>query len=169
MSAQEIYEFIKDSHITNVTLTGGEPLIQDGIYDLLNILSEEEIHVEIETNGSVFIDDYRQGLKKSPSFTMDYKLPISHMEHNMNIDNFNYLTLKDTLKFVVGTYKDLEKMTYLVEKYELVSKTNVYVSPVFNEISYEEIVEYMKDKKLNGITFQIQLHKIIWDPQKRKV
>ena len=51
----------------------------------------------------------------------------------------------------------------------LSNRTNVYISPVFGQIDLEDIVDFMKDNKMNGVNLQIQLHKIIWDPNKRGV
>jgi 7-carboxy-7-deazaguanine synthase len=169
MSAEDIYEYIKSTEVRNVTLTGGEPLLQEGIIELLELLSKDKaLHVEIETNGSVLLDKLVK-LENSPSFTMDYKLPSSNMEDKMLLDNFNYLTVKDTVKFVSGALEDLEKAKYIIDKYNLVDKVSVYISPVFGKIELNHIVEFMKDKKMNGINLQVQLHKVIWEPSKRGV
>jgi 7-carboxy-7-deazaguanine synthase len=170
MTGEEIYTYIKSTKVNNVTLTGGEPLLQENIGQLLKLLSEDEsLNVEIETNGSVFLGAFACDYKKPPSYTMDYKLPISNMEIHMIHDNFNYLTKKDTIKFVVGTFDDLLKAEILMKSFELIKRTNVYISPVYGELSYDSIVEFMKDKGLNDVTFQLQLHKIIWSPEKRGV
>lgn len=169
MSSHDIYDYIKSTNVTNVTLTGGEPLLQDGIIHLLELLAKDTtLHVEIETNGSVSLEPFI-ALENSPSFTMDYKLPSSHMEENMLLSNFNDLAKKDTLKFVAGSLLDLEKAYELIIKYNLTDKTNVYISPVFGNIELEKIVDFMINKKINGVQLQLQLHKIIWDPNKRGV
>lgn len=169
MTSIDIYEYIKSTEIRNVTLTGGEPLLQDGIIELLELLSKDKgIHVEIETNGSVLLNKFLN-IENPPSFTMDYKLPSSNMENNMVLENFNYLAKKDTVKFVSGSIKDLEKAKYIIDKYKLVDKTSVYISPVFGKIEMEQIVEFMKDNKMNGVNLQMQLHKVIWDPNKKGV
>lgn len=169
MTTEEIYEYIKSTEIRNITLTGGEPLLQSGINELLERLSEDrDIHVEIETNGSISLKEFSK-IENSPSFTMDYKLPSSNMESNMDLSNFEYLTKKDTVKFVSGTQEDLQKVKYIVDKFNLIDKTNVYISPVYTKISLDSIVEFMKDNKMNGVNLQMQLHKVIWDPNMRGV
>lgn len=169
MTSKDIYEYINSTGVRNVTLTGGEPLLQVGIIELLEMLAKDtELHVEIETNGSILIDKF-SNLENPPSFTMDYKLTSSNMEGKMELDNFKYLTKKDTVKFVSGTIEDLQKTKHIIDKYNLVDKTNLYISPVFGKISMDNIVEFMKDKKMNGVNLQIQLHKIIWDPNERGV
>lgn len=62
-----------------------------------------------------------------------------------------------------------EKALEILEKYRLVGKTAVYFSPVFGRIQPVEIVDFLMEKKLNDVKLQIQLHKVIWDPQKRGV
>lgn len=169
MTSEDIYEYIKSTGVRNATLTGGEPLLKEGIIELLEMLSKDkELHVEIETNGSVLLDKF-SNIENPPSFTMDYKLPSSNMENEMELDNFKYLTKKDTIKFVSGTMEDLEKAKLIIDKYNLINKTNLYISPVFGKIHMDSIVEFMKDNKMNGINLQIQLHKVIWDPNERGV
>lgn len=169
MTKEEIYEYIKSTKINNITLTGGEPLIQDGMYELLEYLSEDEnLSIEIETNGSVSIKEFCKIQNNRPKFTMDYKLSFSGMQEFMCLDNFNFLTKNDTVKLVVSK-DDLEKAKVIIDKYDLIRKTNVYLSPVFGEIEMVDIVEFMRSNNMNGVTLQIQLHKIIWDPNKTGV
>lgn len=168
-NAKEIYEYIKSTGIKNVTLTGGEPLVQQDIMELLKLLCEDkDLYVEVETNGSIAVDKFLK-VENPPSLTMDYKLPSSNMENNMNMDNLKYLTKNDTVKFVVGSIEDLEKAKDIIYIHKLVEKTRVYISPVFGKIAMDEIVQFMLDNKMNGVNLQVQLHKIIWDPDKRGV
>jgi 7-carboxy-7-deazaguanine synthase len=169
MSENEIYNYIKKSGIKNVTLTGGEPLIQPDIEVLIEILScDISLNIEIETNGSADISRISK-ISNPPSFTMDYKLPSSGMEKFMNTDNFSYLYKYDTVKFVAGSQYDLETAYQIIRKYNLTEKCHVYISPVFDAINPEDIVEFMKIHKLNDVNMQLQLHKFIWPPDKRGV
>ena len=169
MTAEEVYAYIKETQVTNVTLTGGEPLLQQDMRELLELLSQDpELYVEIETNGSVLLSKFSD-LENPPSFTMDYKLPSSGMERMMALENFDHLTEKDTVKFVSGSMADLEKARELINKYKLTEKTSIFISPVFGDIELESIVDFMKDNQMNGVNMQVQLHKIIWDPNERGV
>lgn len=170
MCKEEIYDYIKSTGVKNVTLTGGEPLLQKNIYELIEFLCQDtELTVEIETNGSVDIGIHTEIIKNSPKFTMDYKLASSGMEDKMYLGNFNKLSKKDTVKFVVGSMEDLDRAKLLIDRYGLTEKCSVYFSPVFGSIEAEEIVEYMKDNVLNKVILQLQLHKIIWSPDKKGV
>ena len=168
MSVDEIVQKIKDSGIKNVTLTGGEPLLQKDIKSLVEqILSIDEMRVEIETNGSIDID--KDSWNVLPSFTLDYKSPSSGCNDKMFLDNLKSVDLNDVVKFVVGSAEDLDKAYEIITKYNLDKKTNVFLSPVFGNIEPVEIVDYMLDKKMNDVKIQIQMHKVIWDPNKRGV
>ena len=91
------------------------------------------------------------------------------MEEKMCLSNFEYLDKKDTVKFVVGNIKDLNKVKNIINKYKLIEKTSTYISPVFGSINLESIINFMKENKMNEVNFQIQLHKVIWNPDKRGV
>ncbi|MDF2613859.1 MAG: radical domain protein [Clostridia bacterium] len=169
MAEEDIYTYIKSTKVTNVTLTGGEPLLADGITILLKKLAgDKDLSVEIETNGSILLDQFIK-IENRPSFTMDYKLPSSGMEKVMLTDNFKYLTKQDTVKFVCGTKEDLQKAKFIIDQFQLTGKTNIYISPVFGKIDMAYIVDFMKDQEMNGVRLQVQLHKIIWDHNKRGV
>ena len=155
--------------ITKIRLTGGEPLLREGMAELITaILSDPQRRVEIETNGSVDLSPYCE-LERRPSFTMDYKMPDSGMEHAMRLSNMEKLSSEDTVKFVVSSRSDMERALEIIEKYDLRERTAVYFSPVFGRIEPVEMVDFLMEKKLNDVKIQIQLHKMIWDPQKRGV
>ncbi len=166
---EDIYNEIKSSGITNVTITGGEPLDREGIGELLNFLAEDtDLSVEIETNGSIFLKPFMD-TENRPSMTMDYKLPSSGMERFMCTDNLALLDMRDTVKFVSGNMEDLQRAKQIIDEYGLIGKCNILFSPVFGKITPETIVEFMKKHRLNGTAVQLQLHKYIWSPDKKGV
>ena len=166
-TVDEIIEYVDKSHVKNITLTGGEPLLQRDINELIEKLANKKYNVEIETNGSIDISNFVNN--EYVSYTLDYKLPTSLMENKMNFDNYKYINKKDSVKFVCGDNNDLLKAKYIMEKYDLINKTRCIISPVFNMINLEDIVLFLKDNNLNGVKMQLQIHKIIWDSNKRGV
>ena len=168
LALEELTEYAASSGVANVTLTGGEPLLQAEIYPLIESLMKSGMRVEIETNGSVDISEAK-GFSNPPSITMDFKSPSSGMCDKMLMSNYDILDGKDTVKFVCGSSEDLEKAYDVICKYSLTQKCAVYISPVFGNIDAASIVEFMKDKKLNGVNLQLQLHKYIWSPDKKGV
>lgn len=167
LSEEEIIAYVKEQGIKHITLTGGEPLIQENIHSLIQHLLSEGFIVEIETNGSILIEPFTKPLR--PIFTLDYKLPASHMESHMKLENYNYITKDDIIKFVISDTKDLKKAHTIIEQFNLSHKTNVYFSSVFTKIDPSEIVTYMIEHNLNAIRLQLQLHKFIWSPEQRGV
>lgn len=167
-SIDEIYQMIKESKVKNVTLTGGEPLIQPNMDKLLARLQRDPaLRVEIETNGSVDISAY---FPTSVSFTLDYKTSVSGMEHRMCLANYENVRPQDTVKFVVGSKEDLEKAKNIIETYHLIEKgCGIYLSPCFGKIEPSEMVDFLVEHNMNDVNIQLQLHKFIWDPDKRGV
>ena len=166
-SIDELVKYVKSTGVKNVTLTGGEPLIQNEIKELMIELSNIGNRIEIETNGSINIAPYLN--IPNVTFTLDYKLKGSGMELFMDFTNFDLLRKYDVIKFVVSDYDDLEKTKEIIKKYDLINKANCLISPVWGRIEFEEIVNFLKDNKLNDVKMQLQIHKIIWDKDKRGV
>lgn len=169
MSVDEIVKKAKKMDYRNITLTGGEPLIHKDVDDLISKLCENGFYVNIETNGSVPIDKYI--LNKNILITMDYKVPSSGVEKSMNLSNLEKLRENDVLKFVIGK-GDFERVEQVIKNHSI--KSYIYLSPVFGEIEPVELVDFMKNMHIKGIDtskmrVQVQLHKIIWNPNERGV
>lgn len=164
MSVEEIMQVVDGYGNYNVTITGGEPLLQD-LTELLNVMNK--YFVNIETNGSInpvpLYGDYTNVI-----FTVDYKCPSSKQEEFMNNgEALQDLEDCDVIKFVVGSLDDLNRMRQLIEENEF--KAQVYVSPVFGKIEPKDIVDYMKTYNLQGVRLQLQIHKFIWPPDMKGV
>ncbi len=169
LSLEEIVAWLREMGAENVTVTGGEPLLQPEIEGLLHALSHDHsFRVEVETNGSVFLGPVKEAAPKV-SFTMDYKMPHSGMEDRMHPGNLAALGRGDTLKLVCGSRRDLDRARAMVAGGEVPPGVPVYLSPVFGEITPLEIVDYMKEYHMTQVRLQLQLHKIIWPPEERGV
>ena len=159
-----------------ITLTGGEPLIHPAACELVTALRENGYWVNIETNGSIDLEPFiaeqdRFGPKKSSMdyfFTMDWKSISSGESTRMCKSNLDLLEATDVLKFVVGSDDDLDQMKRLLKDYPDID-AQIYVSPVWGEIAPDHIVEFLLRNKLVYVKMQLQLHKLIWSPDKRGV
>lgn len=167
LTAEQILEYVLDTKVHNVTLTGGEPLLRPEIEELISMLVKAGLWVEIETNGSVPLKPLEKDSR--PHFTMDYKTPSSNMESEMLVSNFDLLEPDDVVKFVCGSSEDLNCTYDIIKKYNLTEKCKVYLSCVFGNLQPSDAVDFMKEKNLNGVNFQLQIHKFIWNPDKRGV
>ena len=163
-------EAIENCDVRNVTLTGGEPLLQQDIAELCAELAKLGLNVEIETNGAIPLESFLENFDRNsmrPSITMDYKLPSSKMEQYMCTENLALLDMSDTLKFVCGSIEDMERAVVILE--DAKPRCTAYFSPVFGRLDPADMVEFMKEHKLGTVRLQLQLHKMIWDPDKRGV
>lgn len=157
----------------NVTITGGEPLLQSEVVDLCIVLSERGISVNVETNGTI-VPPAVPDIGSGTFFTVDYKTGCSGHEDKMSAQVFQRLGKKDVIKCVVASQQDLENALKNLKTWlpNLGEKNSpwVYFSPVFGKIQPREIVDFMHMNSLTGkFRVQLQLHKIIWDPSAREV
>lgn len=174
MTIDEIVDECKRLGATNITFTGGEPLIQPDADALINRLTDEGFEVSIETDGAVDFTTRDWFINNKPNVWVcaDYKGFASGMINRMlPPETFAKLRHQDVLKFVVGSKEDLELMKTTVENIRLMgSDCFVFVSPVFGMIEPKEIVDFLIENNLQyRIKFQVQLHKIVWDPNMRGV
>ena len=167
-TAEELAAWVAETGVNNVTLTGGEPLLNRDCRALTALLMKQGCRVEIETNGSISLEESAAS-EFRPVFTMDYKLPSSGMEQFMCIDNFRLLGCHDTVKFVSGSIEDLERAAEIINQFSLDERCHVYISPVFGEIEPSDIVDFMEERRMNKVRLQLQLHKFIWEPTWRGV
>ena len=121
---EEILNYVLGTGIRNVTLTGGEPLLQKDIRELIHVLLQAGLQVEIETNGAVSLSAF---CEERPVFTMDYKLPSSGCEEHMITENMELLEKDDTVKFVCGSQEDLQKALDVIQTYDLTNRCHVYL------------------------------------------
>ena len=169
MTGEDIYNYIKETKVRNCTLTGGEPLLQDNIGELLKLLAQDKaLRTEIETNGSIDLKPFAD-IENRPYFTMDYKQPSSGMEGQMCLSNFELLKENDMVKFVSGCREDLERAKEIIEKYKLTERCGVILSPVYGAIEPSHMVEFLIENNMNDVNIQLQLHKFIWDKDTRGV
>lgn len=168
LSQEEICAYISQSGIRRVTLTGGEPLRQAHILELLQELAALPIQVEIETNGSQPLAPVLT-LPNRPELTVDYKLPGSGMEAHMHKEELALLDKRDVVKFVCSDKDDLQRALAVMQELKLAERTNVYLSAVWGKLKPADIVDFMRENCLNGVNLQLQLHKFIWPPDTKGV
>jgi 7-carboxy-7-deazaguanine synthase len=148
-----------------VEITGGEPLLQKNALPLMSMLCDAGYTVLLETSGAHDISKVDCRVHR----IMDLKTPGSgEVEKNL-WSNIDHLTLRDEVKFVMGSLEDYEWSRNNVERYDLSTRCHaVLFSPIFGRIDPREIVEWILADKLN-VRFQLQMHKFIWSPTQRGV
>ena len=151
---------LKNLTTGKVTITGGEPLLQEeGVNCLIEYLIEDKIKVTIETNGS--IKHLRHYFHPLVGYIADYKLPSSGMERRMNINFLCELTPQDILKFVVGDYFDYKRARKLIKEEFIGTRAVVALQPVYNRLDPKLLFEWVRRDNLPNIVLSIQLHKLL--------
>ena len=163
-SIEQIIEQVRTYNCNLVEITGGEPLQQIKSFDLMKELCENNFEVLLETGGSLSIKEVDKRVK----IIMDLKCPSSGMKKKNLYSNIDFIKPTDEVKFVIETREDYDWAKNIIKNYKLDDKTQILFSPVFGKVNYELIVKWILEDKLN-VRFQLQMHKFIWDPEKRGV
>jgi 7-carboxy-7-deazaguanine synthase len=171
VTPEQVMDKIRALRVKRVCLTGGEPLIQPRaeMQQLLDMLGSEQYEVSIETDGSIDISKYT--LHDKQRFIVDMKVPSSGMSERMHLPNLRHIVPeRDEVKFVVGNRADYDWCLDLIREHDIHPSKGyrLLFSPVFGEIDMAEMVEWILADELDA-RFQVQLHKIVWDPNKRGV
>jgi 7-carboxy-7-deazaguanine synthase len=165
LSAKEIIEKIEKFHCNLIQITGGEPLHQENTIPFMKELCNLKYSVMLETGGSEDISEIDKRVVK----IMDLKCPGSKMLKFNNYENIKYLNKKDEIKFVIADKNDFDWAVDTVNKYRLTEKVSaVLFSPVFQSLKPEKLAAWILKSNL-PLRLQLQIHKYIWDPNKRGV
>jgi len=158
MSIDEIVDKVKSFGVNLVEITGGEPLIQENAYPLMNRLIGKGFKVMLETGGSLSLEKVPRDIIK----IMDIKCPGSGEHKNNNLDNLKFLEPKDEVKFVILNRHDYEWCCDIIHKYKIDQIAHILISPVYDKLELKEMVKWILEDQL-PVRVQTQLHKIIWD------
>ncbi len=164
MSIDEIIAKVKKYACNTVEITGGEPLLQKESLILMRRLSDDNFNVMLETSGSLSIADVDKRVK----IIMDLKTPSSGMSDKNLYENISYIKKTDEIKFVIGDKADYDWTKEIISKYSLSGKCEIILTPVFGKIEPRKIVSWILRDKLKA-RFLLQMHKYIWEHDKRGV
>ena len=164
ISIKQIIRKVNSYKCNLVEITGGEPLLQKNCIELINELEKNNKKVLIETGGSLPI----KNISKNTHIILDLKCPSSNMESKNLWDNLDYIKKTDEIKFVIGNKTDYDWVKKTIKKHNLEKKCLLLISPVHDKIDKEKIINWILKDNLK-IRFQIQLHKEIWDKDKKGV
>lgn len=167
MSVDEIIQEVNKFNCNRVTLTGGEPTLANGVFDLLRKLVDLGYNIDIETNGAVDLEPFVYEFDDAENliYTMDWKCPGSGMHDRMIPENLALLGPDDVVKCVVSSIEDIEEMLRIKD----LTRAQVYVSPVFGRIEPRTIAEYLINNEINDVVMQLQQHKYVFPIDMRGV
>lgn len=161
-----------------VEVTGGEPLLQKNVHELMRRLADAGMTVLLETSGACDISVCDPCVIR----IMDLKTPGSGEAQRNLWNNVEHLRPRDEVKFVLTSRTDYEWARDVILKHRLHERVHaVLLSPVHempagrelpgcSGVSLREVAEWMLADRLPGnVRLQTQLHKLVWDPMTRGV
>ena len=156
MSVEQVLEAVDGFGSPFVCLTGGEPLLQDDIYRLMELLLEDGYNITIETNGSLPLN--RLPDSEDIMISMDIKCPSSGMSDRNHYENLEFLAPRDQLKFIIADRVDYLFAKKVLREHDV--NAPVIVTPA-GGTDLLPLVEWVLADKL-WVRVLPQLHKIIW-------
>ena len=163
-SVDEIVSRVAFFGIPRVTLTGGEPLLQEEAPVLAKALLDGGYTVLVETNGTVPLSRLDPRTVK----ILDVKCPGSGESGKTDWGNLALLSSRDEVKFVVSSEEDYRFAREVIGKYGKERSFQVLLSPAFGLLPPEKLAGWMVGDALDA-RFQLQLHKLVWGPDRRGV
>lgn len=145
-------------NVSRVTVTGGEPLAQPGVFALMTALVDRQFSVSLETSGALPVDRVDPRVVK----VLDIKTPDSAEVHRNLWDNIAHLQPHDQIKFVVCSRGDYDWARIKCDQYQLFDRVaDVLFSPSHGALDPSELADWIVADRLPA-RMQMQLHKLLW-------
>jgi len=161
---EEVVSRVTAFGLTRACVTGGEPLLQEEAPALVAALLDRGHEVLVETNGTLPLS----GLDPRAVKVMDVKCPSSGEDRKMLWENFRHLAERDEVKFVISSEEDYRYAKEVAARYRRDRKWGVLLSPAFGVLAPERLAGWMVGDALDA-RLQLQLHKVVWGPDRRGV
>jgi 7-carboxy-7-deazaguanine synthase len=161
----DIVAEVKALNAPTVEVTGGEPLLQPGVYPLMEALLCAGFKVLLETSGAIDVRLVPPAVHK----IVDMKTPSSGEHSRNDYRNFTSMNANDELKFVIGSREDYDWSRALIAEHRLLEKPfGILFSTVFDTLHPRQLAEWVIEDRL-AVRFQLQMHKYLWEPNARGV
>lgn len=147
-----------------VEVTGGEPLLQPGVYPVMAKLADLGHTVLLETSGSLDIARVDPRVIK----IVDLKCPGSGEVESNRWENLDLLGPRDELKFVLADRADYEWARDTIRARGLEARGGLLISVAHGLLAPADVAAWILEDRLDA-RFQLQLHKVLWDPTARGV
>ncbi|MFN0061867.1 MAG: radical SAM protein [Myxococcaceae bacterium] len=163
---RDVIEEVKAMNVARVEVTGGEPLLQPGVYPLMQGLLDAGLTVLLETSGAIDVRLVPVAVHK----IVDLKTPSSGECDRNDFRVLDSMNHNDELKFVLGTQADYDWALRLIRERKLGERPfGILFSTVFGgALSPRQAADQMIRDRVPG-RFQLQLHKYLWEPTARGV
>lgn len=157
MTIPEVIEEVGAYNCPIVEITGGEPLMQEEAAELATALLERGYRVLVETNGSVCLSVLDARVVK----IVDVKCPSSGHDGSFLLENLEYISPEDEVKFVIGDRGDYDAAVRFMEEFLRGRTEKVLFAPVRPQLSPKDLSEWILRDALR-VRLQLQLHTYIW-------
>jgi len=165
MSVDDVLQQVDRYGTPLVEVTGGEPLLQDDVYPLMERLIESGRTVLLETGGQIDVSRVPGAVVK----VLDVKCPGSGESDKVEWSNIDRLGSRDQVKFVIQDRTDYEFARDIVARHALDRRcAAVLLSPVHGVMSPKDLSEWILEDRL-PVRLQLQIHKHIWGANVRGV
>jgi 7-carboxy-7-deazaguanine synthase len=165
LGVDEVVKRVRALGAPLVEVTGGEPLLQPGVYPLMEKLLAASLTVLLETSGAIDVRLVPPQVHK----IVDLKTPSSGESDRNDFRVLDSMTARDELKFVLGTRQDYEWARAQMAIHRLRERPfGLLMSCVHGQLSPRTLAEWIVADRL-GVRFQLQQHKVVWDPDARGV
>jgi 7-carboxy-7-deazaguanine synthase len=152
-----ILDKVRSYGARHVCVTGGEPLAQPNCLKLLERLCDTGFEVSLETSGAFDV----AAVDRRVSRVIDVKTPGSQEAARNRIENFELLSMRDQLKFVICSREDYDWSKAFLREHGLPERCRILFSPSYSQVSPTELAEWILADRL-PVRFQLQLHKVLW-------
>jgi 7-carboxy-7-deazaguanine synthase len=161
----EVLRRVQSMGAPMVEVTGGEPLLQPGVYPLMEAFLDAGLTVLLETSGAIDVRLVAARVHK----IVDLKTPSSKESDRNDLRNFESMNERDELKFVIGSREDYDWSVGMIRAHRLEQRPfGLLFSTVFNQVAPLQLAEWIIADKL-PVRFQLQQHKYVWEPNARGV
>jgi 7-carboxy-7-deazaguanine synthase len=165
MTVGEVLEQVDAFGCWTVEITGGEPLLQQDVYPLMQSLLDRGHLVLLETGGHRSIANVPASVIR----IMDVKCPASGEAGRNHWPNLDLLNPRDEVKFVIQDRADYEFAKDVVGRYDLARRSAaVLFSPVHGVLEPKQLAAWILEDRL-PVRLQLQAHKYIWGADVRGV
>lgn len=141
----------------HITVTGGEPLIQESTFSLVKALVDKQYMVQLESNGSKLVAQLPATVRK----ILDVKTPSSGEEHSFLMENLDFMGHNDEIKFIIADDRDYRFSCSFIEKYIANSPVIVNFSPERSTMQPDRLAGKILEDRLR-VRLNLQMHRCIW-------
>ena len=173
-----VAEIEKLAPVRLIEFTGGEPMLQEReLVPLMERLLLAGYQLMIETSGERPLDRVPLAVHK----IVDVKCPASGESASFRLANLDCLTERDEVKFVIADRADYEFARAFIREHALATRAGqILLSPAFSKsptperttqnalLDPRELVDWMLADGLPA-RLSLQIHKFVWEPQKKGV